>query len=92
MGKKAAPLVPAKLIEDRMRRIATRLDLLPLAARKAPGDPPGLILIGQAMAQDGLPKASMAAQRQFARRLPTPPFDICKRVLGWSPGLELRRG
>jgi uroporphyrin-III C-methyltransferase len=58
------PATPVVLVENASlpdeRHFATRLDLLPLAARTALGEGPAVILIGQAVADAGKALASTA--------------------------------
>lgn len=60
------PSTPVVLVENASlpeeRHFATRLDLLPLAARSALGDGPAVILVGQAVASAGRVVASAAAR------------------------------
>lgn len=57
---------PVVLVESaslpHSRQFRSRLDLLPLAARTALGDGPAIILIGQALAQDGETAGQVARQ------------------------------
>lgn len=52
----------ASLTEE--RHIATRLDLLPLAAKSGLGDGPALLLIGEAMASGSDPRVTFSATAQ----------------------------
>ena len=58
LGAGLPPSTPVVLVENASlpneRHFATRLDLLPLAARTALGDGPAVILVGQAVADAGM--------------------------------------
>lgn len=60
-GDTPVVLVESASLPD-SRQFRSRLDLLPLAARTALGDGPAIILIGQALAQDGEAAGQVARQ------------------------------